>query len=86
MIANLARERQKVFVEMKEMEKHILSPVGMEGIIGVLAWSVCDHEGRRRFVAVDREDDAGGKYETVRDDACKTGGRVPRNSAISTNT
>ena len=25
-----------------------------------------------------REDDAGGKYETVYDDACKTGRRVPR--------
>ena len=37
MTAYQASERQNVFVEMKEMEKHILSPIDTEGIIGVLA-------------------------------------------------
>ena len=37
MTAFLARQRQNVFVEMKEMEKHMLSPIDTEGIIGVLA-------------------------------------------------
>ena len=55
MTAYLAREWQDVFVEMEEMEKHILSPVDTEGIIGVLAWSACEHPGRRRLVAVERE-------------------------------
>ena len=40
---------------MKETEKHMLSPVDTEGIIGVVAWSACDHQGRRRCVAVERE-------------------------------
>ena len=75
--AYLARKRN-VFVEMKEMEKHMLSAIDTDGIIGVLAWSVRDHEGRRRFAAVEREDDAAGKHETVCDDACKTGCSVPR--------
>ena len=51
----MARERQNVFDEMKEMGKHILSSIDTEGIIAVLAWSACDREGRRRFVAVERE-------------------------------
>ena len=51
----LSRERQNVFVEMKEMENHILSLTNRERIIGVLVWSACDREGRRRFVAVKRE-------------------------------
>ena len=37
------------------MEKHKMSPIDTEGIIGVLAWSACDREGRRRLVAVKRE-------------------------------
>ena len=45
-------ERQNVFVEMKE---HFLSPMDTESIIGVLAWSACDHEGCRRCVALKRE-------------------------------
>ena len=51
----LARERQNIFVEMKGMEKHMLSPIDTEGVVGVLAWSACDHEDRRRLVAVKRE-------------------------------
>ena len=54
MTAYLARERQN-FVEMKEMEKHILSPIDTEGTIGIFSWSACDREGRRRFVAVKSE-------------------------------
>ena len=54
MTAYLAREKQNIFVEMKEMEKHTLSPIDTESIIGVLAWSACDHEERTRFVAVER--------------------------------
>ena len=50
-----ARETQNVFVGKNEMEKHMLSAVDTEGIIGVLAWRACDREGRRRFVAVKRE-------------------------------
>ena len=49
MTAYLVRERQIVFVEMKEMEKHILTPTVTEGIIGVLAWS------QNIFVAVKRD-------------------------------
>ena len=68
MTAYLARERQDVFVEMEEMEKHMLSPADTEGNIGVLAWGACEHQGRRRLVAVEREeDDAGGNCETVCD-------------------
>ena len=40
MITDLARERQNVFVE-----------VGEAGDV----WSACDHEGRRRSVAIKRE-------------------------------
>ena len=39
----------------EELEKYMLSPIDIEGIIGVLAWSACDDEGRRRFVAVKRK-------------------------------
>ena len=55
MTAYLAGEKQNIFVEMKEMEKHTLSPIDTESIIEVLAWSACDHEERTRFVAVARE-------------------------------
>ena len=50
-----ARERQNVFVEPEEMEKHVLSPMYTEGIIGVLAFCPCDHEGRRKIGAVKSE-------------------------------
>ena len=55
MTAFLARERHNVLVEVKEVDNHILSPIDTEGIIGVLAWRTCDHESRRRCVAVERE-------------------------------
>ena len=51
----LARERQNVFVETEELEKCTLSPIEIEGLIGVFAWSACDHEGRRRLVPVKRK-------------------------------
>ena len=54
MITYLARERQNVFVEVEELETYILSSKDTEGIIGVLVWSACDHEGRRRSVAIKR--------------------------------
>ena len=34
----------------------MLSSTDAEGIIGVSAWSACDHEGRRRFVTVKTEE------------------------------
>ena len=37
------------------VEEHVLSPMDTEGIIGVFAWSACDHEGCRRCVALKRE-------------------------------
>ena len=78
MTAYPARERQNVFVEMKEVEKDILSPIDTEGILGVLAWSACDREGNRQKICrSERENDAGGKYETVYNGSCKTGGRAP---------
>ena len=49
MTAYLAREKQNIFVEMKEMEKHTLSPIDTESIIGVLAWSACEKGRRRRW-------------------------------------
>ena len=52
MITDLARERQNVFVEV---ETYILSSKDAEGIIGVLVWSACDHEGRRKSVAIKRQ-------------------------------
>ena len=55
MITYLARERQNVFVEVEELETYILSSKDTEGVIGVLAWSACDHEGRKRSVAIKRE-------------------------------
>ena len=42
----LEREKQNVFDEMEELEKYLLSPIDAEGIIGVLARSVCDHLGQ----------------------------------------
>ena len=39
MTTYLAIQRQNVFVEMEELEKHILGPIDTEGNIGVLAWS-----------------------------------------------
>ena len=55
MITYLARERQNVFVEVEKLEAYILSSKDTAGIIGVLVWSACDHEGRRRSVAIKRE-------------------------------
>ena len=55
MTAYLARERQSVFVMKEELEKYMLRPTGTEGVVGILAWSACDHEGRRRFAAAKRE-------------------------------
>ena len=55
MTTYLAGERQNVFVELEEMEKHTPSPMDTEGIIGVSAQSTCGQEGRRRFVAVKSE-------------------------------
>ena len=45
----MARERQHVFVEMEELQTYILGPTDNEVIIGVFAWSACDHEGRTKF-------------------------------------
>ena len=46
MVMYLARKRQNVFVEVMELETHILNSTDAEGIIiGVLAWSACDREG-----------------------------------------
>ena len=73
----LALVRQNVFVEMEEMETHILSLKDTEGIIDVLAWSACDHEGTRRIAPVKREKTTlVANYETVYGDACKAGGSV----------
>ena len=60
---------------MEELEKYPSSLTDSEGIVGVIAWSACDHEAHRRFVAVSkREDDARGKCETVCDEVpCKVG-------------
>ena len=41
-------------MEVEELEKRISSPTDTEDIIGVFAWSACDHEGRRRLSAVKR--------------------------------
>ena len=49
MTTYLARERQNAFVEMEELEKYILGPIDIDDLIGVLAWSPCVHEGRRRL-------------------------------------
>ena len=48
----------------------MLDSTDAEGIIGVLAWSTCDREGRRRFSAI-----AGGHCEAVCDDARYAGPR-----------
>ena len=39
-------KKQNVLVDVEELEIYMLSSTGAEGIIGVLAWSVCDREGR----------------------------------------
>ena len=55
MITYLARERQNVFVEVEELETYIYFfyiYFSSTGVIGVLAWSVCDREERRKFVAM----------------------------------
>ena len=52
MITYGARDRKNVFVEVEELETHILISTGAEGIIDVSAWSACDHGGRRRCVAI----------------------------------
>ena len=44
----LARRREKVLVEVEVLETHLSCPTDVEGVIGVLAWKACDHEGRRR--------------------------------------
>ena len=49
----LAKERPDV-VEMEELEKYRSGPIDTEGIIGVVAWSACAHEERRRCVATKR--------------------------------
>ena len=46
------RRRENVLVEVEDLETYLLSPTNVEGIIDVLAWKACDHEGRRRFVPV----------------------------------
>ena len=57
----LAKERPDV-VEMEELEKYGLGPIDTEGIIGVVAWSACAHEERRRCVAIEKKEDAAGKW------------------------
>ena len=41
--------------EEEELEMKISSPTDTDGIIGVLARSVCDHVGRGRFVTRKRK-------------------------------
>ena len=47
------REAERLRRDEGDGEAHV--EIDTEGIIGVLAWSACDYEGRRRFVAVKRE-------------------------------
>ena len=39
-------------MEVEELEIYLSCPTDVEGIIDALAWKVCDHEERRRFVAI----------------------------------
>ena len=50
-------------MEVEELEKQILSTLDIEVNSRVLAWSACDHEGRRKFVAVKTKGD---KYVRMR--------------------
>ena len=54
MTTYLAIQRQNVFVEMEELETCMTDT---EGIIGVLPWSACDHEGGRRFCSNEKKGD-----------------------------
>ena len=47
----MAGKRQNVFVEVEKLETLKSSSTDAKGIIGVLAWSMCVHVRRRRFVA-----------------------------------
>ena len=81
MTTYLAKERQNVFVEMEELEKYVSSLIDAQGILGVLSWSACDHEGRNIFVAMKKkEDGAGGNCEAVCGVASNARKGVPRAS------
>ena len=44
-------KKQNALVDVEDLETFVSNSTDAEGFFGVLTWSACDREGRRRFVA-----------------------------------